>query len=1000
MASGYTSTTLYPVPTDSVDQKDSHNISPNELLDSSGFYSLPNSPYNILHERRPHRSLGLVEKSLMAQRSANRAVFFLYGLSGSGKTATLKHLFNGAKELEVSSKESATRSVIEHIYSLKSDHWGVKNLQISFIDSPGFGDTDGPNQDAINLALIEEFIKQHPQLGAQEIKWFGCPYHYTVYPNIVMIVIDVNDERMLGYKSRVASMFKILKKKKLHLIDRKRANVVIVLTHVCSIPKKNWAARLDSKVYFVQLLVRRFLKIHVPVVYIENDFDGYELKMSGDFSILYNGEYQPENLFNACIDIMKSSRDEVGIEAVRLFFQTTISEVSNSLPPNIVSLESISDLTLFNKSKEFFFSKLTVLKPAYEVTKVTTMIYEYVQKNSSDPRSEGIKLEDELYPLKFVLMKRGFKKPEDLESKTLAEIEITLHPYKFNELESRVLSEVFKLKPPVVQQIPTNLGHGYDLLTETVKEKFVIHCESEVSVPPYGFLIPTNCECQFTGVNNCDFNFICTFFSNLDEYNETRLAELDLQDCSGVIRFKPLQGHNIFDHSSTSNPKKFEITFAYQKVLGSITLNRYQLARKFQDLLKDVPEYFDEGNKATVQKFDELFAQYGCFFLSEVSIGGYVFGKFSVNRERLTPDYCSYLKSRLVNIILNIKYGVSKEEFLQQTEEIEKDMLNPFHDLLSAELEWFGGDHKYYQNTLEDLSQRQWQSWEESVNYKPIILPHNIDLKPIFHVTKSHDNAIQEAFRKHLLKLKTPQSKPKPFTKAWFSNMHTRKAESERVKTDIKNTSRSVCFSGNSTVRLSTGQIIAMENVHIGDKVLSVNSEGRPCFSAVYLWGHLDPDAETEFLRIRHTQGEIRVSENHLVFVVRREEGGVWGAIPAGRVRAGDLLEYVSVDVVESVEVLSVSRVKEMGVYSPFTLTSRIVVDGVVCSVFAVPEVTVGDTSKAHNRGHILMAPLRFGVKTGLLKCVSYQMSGKMHIYCSALEKMYYIFRPIETLFQ
>ena len=118
------------------------------------------------------------------------------------------------------------------------------------------------------------------------------------------------------------------------------------------------------------------------------------------------------------------------------------------------------------------------------------------------------------------------------------------------------------------------------------------------------------------------------------------------------------------------------------------------------------------------------------------------------------------------------------------------------------------------------------------------------------------------------------------------------------------------------------------------------------------------------------------MSENHLVFVVKREEGGVGGAFPAGRVCAGDLLEYVSVDVVESVEVLSVSRVNEMGVYSPFTLTSRIVVDGVVCSVFAVPEVTVGDTSKAHNRGH------------------------NMHIYCSALEKMYYIFRPIETLFQ
>ena len=765
MASGYTSTTLSPVPKDSVDQKDSHNISPNELLDSSGFYSLPNSLYNILHERRPHRALVLVEKSLLAQRSANRAVFFLYGLSGSGKTATLKHLFNGAKELHISSKESATRSVIEHIYSLKSDHWGVSNLQISFIDSPGFEDTDGPNQDAINLALIEEFIKQHPQLGAQEIKWLGWPHHYTVYPNIVMIVIDVNDERMLGYKSRVASMFKVLKNKKLHLIDRKRPNVVIVLTHVCRYPKKTWETKLASKAYFVQLLVRRFLKIDVPIVYIENEPDDYDLDISGDFSILYNGEYQPKNLFSACIEIMKSSRDEVGIEAVRLFFQTTISEVSNSLPPNIVSLESISDLTLFDKSKEYFLSKLKDSKSSLENTKVDTMIDEYIQKNSSDTRNEGKKLEDELYPLRFILMKRGFKKPEDLESKTLGEIEISLHPYKFNELESRVLSEVFKLKPPVVQQIPTNLGHGYDLLTETVKDKLVIHLESEVTVPPYGFLIPANCQYQFTGVNNCNFNFICNFFSNLDEYNKTRLAELDLQDCSGVIRLKPLQGHNIFDHNSTYSPKKVEITFVYQKVLGSISVapNWYQLARKFQDLLKDVPESFDENNKATVQKFEKLFAHYGCFFLSKVSIGGYVFGKFSVNRERLTTDYCHYLKQWLINIIFAQKDGVTEEGFLQQTKEVKEEISNPFHDLQSAELEWFGGDPKYYQNTLEDLSQRQWQSWEESVNYKPVILPHHLCLIPIFRVTKSHDDAIQEAFKKHLFKLTPPPIQAQTF---------------------------------------------------------------------------------------------------------------------------------------------------------------------------------------------------------------------------------------------
>ena len=188
---------------------------------------------------------------------------------------------------------SATGDVIEHISSLTSDHWRVANLEISWVDVPGFGDTHGLDMDATNLALIEEFISQHPQLGLQQLKWLGMSYRYTVFPNIVMIVVDVNDERMLGSDSRVASMFSLIQKKRLHLIDRKHPNVVIVLTHVCSIPKKAWGTKLKSKAYYIKLLARRFFKIDVPIVYIENEIDDYELNRVGDFSSFITGKNNP-----------------------------------------------------------------------------------------------------------------------------------------------------------------------------------------------------------------------------------------------------------------------------------------------------------------------------------------------------------------------------------------------------------------------------------------------------------------------------------------------------------------------------------------------------------------------------------------------------------------------------------------------------------------------------------------------------------------------------------
>ena len=122
--------------------------------------------------------------------------------------------------------------------------------------------------------------------------------------------------------------------------------------------------------------------------------------------------------------------------------------------------------------------------------------------------------------------------------------------------------------------------------------------------------------------------------------------------------------------------------------------------------------------------------------------------------------------------------------------------------------------------------------------------------------------------------------------------------------------------------------------------------------------------------------------------------------VPAGRVRVGDRLQMVRGRVVQSVEVLEVRSVRDIGIYSPFTLNSCIAVNGIVCSVFAVPPGIVRDISQVHKIGHALFAPLRYSYKTGLCNIISLPMhrTQKRHIYCAWLEKGYSGMKPIERL--
>ena len=99
------------------------------------------------------------------------------------------------------------------------------------------------------------------------------------------------------------------------------------------------------------------------------------------------------------------------------------------------------------------------------------------------------------------------------------------------------------------------------------------------------------------------------------------------------------------------------------------------------------------------------------------------------------------------------------------------------------------------------------------------------------------------------------------------------------------------CFPGNATVLLRGGKRVRMDELKIGDYVLSIHpTTFKPVYSKVYLWAHRDIHNTTTFLHITHPHGHLHISANHLIL-----SGDDKTPIPAHQLRVGDSIHFMYV---------------------------------------------------------------------------------------------------------
>jgi len=129
------------------------------------------------------------------------------------------------------------------------------------------------------------------------------------------------------------------------------------------------------------------------------------------------------------------------------------------------------------------------------------------------------------------------------------------------------------------------------------------------------------------------------------------------------------------------------------------------------------------------------------------------------------------------------------------------------------------------------------------------------------------------------------------------------------------------CFSRNSIVKLENGNNISISKLKIGDKVKTINKNGKTEYSEVYAWFHKSyEDYRDDYINVKTEDNTLTITPQHRIFVNDVDS-------PASDIKVGDTIS--------GQKVTSVDSITAYGKYAPATKNGFIVVDGINCSCYA-----------------------------------------------------------------
>ena len=918
---------------------------------SADYFKLPSSPIEInsLVKTHYHRGMKLVDASLHAHRACNQAILFVYGLTGAGKTSSLNHLFGF--EIIPKSKErtSDTHNVTEYVATMNSEAWEVTNLEIGFIDLPGWADTHGDIQDARNMATIEQYITNHRHLGSRL---------YKCYPNIILLTFNIMDERIEGRDSNAAKMLRVLSE--LKIVDTKRPNVIVVLTHAKSIPPLNYSETIKSIELSIQTLTRTYLQVEAPVILLENNTTGFLLKTEGEWTILYDDILQPKNLFDQMIELMTDSEDEVGVEAIRLYFH----DRGKNKPIKRCALPT--DRVSQMDQKRWQTIIISKFKTLVE-TEVVRMIKKYYTQRS-ELKSQ------QLLPIMFELHKAGFTEKIDFNELNIDDVQERITPYVLSDLEKNVLMEVFNVKSRTFPDLVNYVGRGYDTSTRKVCHRILkplteYYTSHGVNVPTCMRTVPIE-EIRV----NCNVEFIDKDIEACQEKTPPKLhleksfenQDSNLPGLKPTCMSPPLSPITCVSMCIADHIDTYRFTFSVIQILIRIQLVLFKDIIKLveEEFIKDVNDLPDVSTHMGLEgpvvneSYMDFFKKYGQYFILECDSGGLIEGELSLQSRDYDLNRTKSIVEKYVQLYLaSLQTGTKIEGRDQLSEEV-------FNKIMQAPITWEGGVKPEFRENLNDIDHETWQTWINSLKKKAIVLSNfenNVRSMPIFKfvslINESKGNKMRDAlmalhpdiqyFEIEDLKLEeNPKNaleatihierfgpRRRTMTRSLRLNETakplTRELASEQAETGACDRSKGG-FPGIAKLwkREVNGDCRETEIKQLvkGDHVLSANKYGKVMYQIINEIERNDTK-QVEYLTISDNLATVTIGYRHRIM-----HGQVSRPIAADKLKLGSKIYRYEMKATETkqTKVKTIGFVREQGNYLP-EVNGNVIVDGIVC---------------------------------------------------------------------
>ena len=158
----------------------------------------------------------------------------------------------------------------------------------------------------------------------------------------------------------------------------------------------------------------------------------------------------------------------------------------------------------------------------------------------------------------------------------------------------------------------------------------------------------------------------------------------------------------------------------------------------------------------------------------------------------------------------------------------------------------------------------------------------------------------------------------------------TSSSKSSSSKSSIGNLK--ACFAGSETLSLESGEVRAISDVRVGDRVLSADAAGRTSYSDVVYVPHRANSDDALFTHITTASGrDIKMTPSHIILAGPCHSSASLPLTYASSVSVGDCVMTVSgEDMVSTVE-----TVQGKGLYTVVTEEEYVVVNGIIASPFA-----------------------------------------------------------------